>query len=197
MSPRREKLTSPQTRIALARGNRPAQHLLPIPEPVDTEAARALFRAQRRTAVRTVAVLSVLLFGMSGAFALFPALGEVRLGGVPLSWLLLTVAIYPMLFGLALWHVRSAERVEDRAESAGAPERAGPGSGEPGPVRREHGEYGRRRSGHGKHGPGHGRGEFDREKPGPAEPGSGEFDRGAGPARRPGPEGGGDAGRTW
>ncbi|WDZ90187.1 hypothetical protein [Nocardiopsis sp. HUAS JQ3] len=153
MSPRREKLTSPQTRIALARGNRPAQHLLPIPEPVDTEAARALFRAQRRTAVRTVAVLSVLLFGMSGAFALFPALGEVRLGGVPLSWLLLTVAIYPMLFGLALWHVRSAERVEDRAESAGAPERA--------------------------------------------EPGSGEFDRGAGPARRPGPEGGGDAGRTW
>ncbi|MEV6819031.1 hypothetical protein AB0M72_09750 [Nocardiopsis dassonvillei] len=139
MSPRREKLTSPQTRIALARGNRPAQHLLPIPEPVDTEAARALFRAQRRTAVRTVAVLSVLLFGMSGAFALFPALGEVRLGGVPLSWLLLTVAIYPMLFGLALWHVRSAERVEDRAESAGAPEHAGPGGGEPrrrpGPAR--------------------------------------------------------------
>ncbi|WP_435113149.1 hypothetical protein [Nocardiopsis synnemataformans] len=144
MSPRREKLTSPQTRIALARGNRPAQHLLPIPEPVDTEAARALFRAQRRTAVRTVAVLSALLFGMSGAFALFPALGEIRPGGVPLSWLLLTVAIYPMLFGLALWHVRSAERIEDRAESAadragaaGAPER-GAGSGE-----RSRGQHGR------------------------------------------------------
>ncbi|NKY96473.1 hypothetical protein [Nocardiopsis alborubida] len=144
MSPRREKLTSPQTRIALARGNRPAQHLLPIPEPVDTEAARALFRAQRRTAVRTVAVLSALLFGMSGAFALFPALGEIRPGGVPLSWLLLTVAIYPMLFGLALWHVRSAERIEDRAESAadragaaGTPER---GSGRRGgPGRGEHG----------------------------------------------------------
>lgn len=124
MSPRREKLTSPQTRIALARGNRPVQHLLPVPEPVDTEAARRLFRAQRRTAVRTVLLLSLLLFGMSGSFALFPVLGEVRLVGVPVSWLILTVAIYPMLFGLAVWHVRAAERLEDRAESEDRPARA-------------------------------------------------------------------------
>ncbi|GAB3724056.1 hypothetical protein [Nocardiopsis nanhaiensis] len=124
MSPRREKLTSPQTRIALARGNRPVQHLLPVPEPVDTEAARRLFRAQRRTAGRTVLLLSLLLFGMSGAFALFPVLGEVRLVGVPVSWLILTVAIYPMLFGLAVWHVRAAERLEDRAESEDRPARA-------------------------------------------------------------------------
>lgn len=116
MSPRREKLTSPQTRVALARGNRPAQHLLPIPGPVDTEAARCLFRAQRRRAVRTIVLLLLLLFGVSGAFAAFPQLGEVRVAQVPLSWLLLTAAIYPLLFGLALWHMRSAERVEDRAE---------------------------------------------------------------------------------
>lgn len=118
MSPRREKLTSPQTRIALARGNRPVQHLQPVPEPVDTEAARALFRAQRRNAVRTVTVLGVLLFGLSGAFALFPTLGDLQVMEVSVSWLLLTVAIYPLLFGLALWHVRSAERLEDRAEAA-------------------------------------------------------------------------------
>ncbi|SIO84847.1 hypothetical protein [Nocardiopsis sp. JB363] len=118
MSPRREKLTSPQTRIALARGNRPVQHLQPVPEPVDTEAARALFRAQRRNAVRTVTVLGVLLFGLSGSFALFPTLGDLQVMEVPVSWLLLTVAIYPLLFGLALWHVRSAERLEDRAEAA-------------------------------------------------------------------------------
>ncbi|GHC77752.1 hypothetical protein GCM10007079_15180 [Nocardiopsis terrae] len=124
MSPRREKLTSPQTRIALARGNRPVQHLLPVPEPVDTEAARRLFRAQRRTAVRTVSLLSAVLFGLSGSFALFPALGQVRLAGVPVSWLLLTVAIYPALFGLALWHVRAAERLEDRAERLARDRRA-------------------------------------------------------------------------
>ena len=124
MSPRREKLTSPQTRIALARGNRPVQHLLPVPEPVDTEAARRLFRAQRRRAVRTVLLLSLLLFGVSGSFALFPVLGEVRLVGVPISWLLLTAGIYPMLFGLAVWHVRAAERLEDRAESEGRRARA-------------------------------------------------------------------------
>lgn len=116
MSPRREKLTSPQTRVALARGNRPAQHLLPIPGPVDTEEARRLFRAQRWRAIRTIVLLSLLLFGTSGAFVAFPQLGEVRVAEVPLSWLLLTAALYPLLFGLALWHMRSAERVEDRAE---------------------------------------------------------------------------------
>ncbi len=127
MSPRREKLTSPQTRIALARGNRPAQHLLPLPGPVDTEAARRLFRTQRRIAVRTVTLLSLLLFGMSGAFAAFPVLGRIRLWDVPTSWLLLTVAIYPLLFALALWHVRSAERVEDRASSGLVKDRTPPG----------------------------------------------------------------------
>lgn len=120
MSSRREKLTSPQTRIALARGNRPAQHLLPIPGPVDTEAARRLFHRQRRTAVRTVFLLSVLLFGISGAFALFPELGQVRLAQVPVSWLLLTVGTYPLLFGLALWHLRSVERAEDHAAAGKA-----------------------------------------------------------------------------
>ncbi|WP_130395307.1 hypothetical protein [Nocardiopsis dassonvillei] len=181
MSPRREKLTSPQTRIALARGNRPAQHLLPIPEPVDTEAARALFRAQRRTAVRTVAVLSVLLFGMSGAFALFPALGEVRPGGIPLSWLLLTVAVYPMLFGLALWHVRSAERIEDRAESAA--DRAGAARAP------EHGAP--------EHGRDPGRGEHGFGRPGRGEPGREEPRRKPGGARGPGRASGEDTGRTW
>jgi hypothetical protein len=120
VSPRREKLTSPQTRIALARGNRPVHHLLPVPEPVDTEAARRLFHAQRRTAVRTVLLLSVVLFGLSGSFALFPVLGQIRLAEVPLSWLLLTVGLYPVLFGLALWHVRAAERLEDDAETRAA-----------------------------------------------------------------------------
>jgi hypothetical protein len=120
LSPRREKLTSPQTRIALARGNRPVHHLLPVPEPVDTEAARQLFQSQRRTAVRTVVLLAVLLFGLSGSFALFPVLGEIRLAGVPISWLLLTVGIYPTLFGLALWHVRAAEHLEDEAEARAA-----------------------------------------------------------------------------
>lgn len=129
MSPRREKLTSPQTRIALARGNRPAQHLVSIPGPVDTEAARRLFHAQRRTAVRTVTVLAVLLSGMVGAFVLLPELSQVRLAGVPVSWLLLTVAVYPVLLGLAVWHVRAAERIEDRNKAGSAGRSAGKAAG--------------------------------------------------------------------
>ena len=135
MSPRREKLTSPQTRIALARGNRPAQHLLPIPEPVDTEAARRLFHRQRRTAVRTVALLSLLLFGMSGVFALWPQLTHVRPAGVPLSWALLVAAVYPLLFLLALWHVRSAEKAEARAARAAEEHTASEHASAPPPTR--------------------------------------------------------------
>lgn len=125
MSPsRREKVTSPQTRIALARGNRPVQHLLPLPGPVDTEAARRLFRRQRRTAARTLGLLTALLFGMSGLFALLPGLSRVRVGDVPVSWLLVTVVIYPLLLGLAFWHLRSTERAEEH--SAVESERAEP-----------------------------------------------------------------------
>lgn len=137
MSPRREKLTSPQTRVALARGNRPAQHLLPIPGPVDTDAARRLFRAQRWRAVRTIVLLSLLLFGVSGAFAAFPQLGEVRVAQVPLSWLILTAALHPLLFGLALWHMRSSERVEDHAERDRGPGSAKGHTGPPGAPRQD------------------------------------------------------------
>ncbi|GAA2415104.1 hypothetical protein GCM10010420_51160 [Streptomyces glaucosporus] len=120
---RRVKVTSPQTRIALARGHRRHPQLLPLPAPADAEAARAVFAAQRRTALRTVALLGVVLFGSSGAVAALPALDRVSVWGLPLSWLVLAFATYPVLLLLALCHVRRAERAEDRggAGRAGGP----------------------------------------------------------------------------
>jgi len=45
-------------------------------------------------------------------FAMFPELGRMEVLGLRLPWLLLGVLVYPFLFGLGLWHARTAERVE-------------------------------------------------------------------------------------
>lgn len=45
-------------------------------------------------------------------FALFPDIGLITVLGLRLPWLLLGVLVYPFLFGLGLWHTRTAERVE-------------------------------------------------------------------------------------
>jgi hypothetical protein len=116
--PRRVRITSPQTRIALSRGNRPAQQLLPPPTPgsreedATTAAARALFVRQRRLAVRTLCVLGALLFGLSGLIGALPVLDRVTVLGIPASWLLLMTASYPLLLVIAVLHVRGAERRE-------------------------------------------------------------------------------------
>ncbi|MBB1245746.1 hypothetical protein GL263_19605 [Streptomyces durbertensis] len=120
MSPtRRVKVTSPQTRVALARRSRVERGVLPLAGPADPELARRVFAAQRRLAIRTVALLALVLFGTSGLIALLPVLDRVTFGGVPVSWLLLAAATYPVLLVVAVLHVRSAERVEDAACGGG------------------------------------------------------------------------------
>lgn len=112
---RREKVTSPQTRIALARRHRPHPRPLPLPGPADPERARRVFVAQRRTALRTMAMLAAVLFGTSGTIALFPVLDRMTVAGVPVSWLVLATSTYPLLLLIAAVHVRAAERTDDRA----------------------------------------------------------------------------------
>ncbi|MDS1271633.1 hypothetical protein RIF23_15160 [Lipingzhangella sp. LS1_29] len=117
---RRTRVTSPQTRIALARRHRGGQHLLRVPAPADTERARLVFLAQRRRAVGSMLLLALVLFGLSGLVAFVPALGELRVAQFPLSWLLVGVVAYPVLVTLAMWHVRAAERIERTAGPGGA-----------------------------------------------------------------------------
>lgn len=137
---RRVRVTSPQTRIALARRHRPVQQLLPVidesMDPASLAAARETFARQRRLALRTLAVLGALLFGLSGLLAALPVLDRLSIGQVPASWLLLMAASYPLLLVIAAGHVRSAERIEDTGRTAD------PSGGQPpgGPA----GERGRR-----------------------------------------------------
>ncbi|MCZ7413728.1 MULTISPECIES: hypothetical protein [unclassified Streptomyces] len=142
---RRERVTSPQTRIALARGVRGVRRPLPLPGPPDPELARRVFAAQRRALTRTLGLLALVLFGTSGLIAALPALDRVTLGEVPVSWLVLATATYPVLLLIAVLHVRTAERTEHaerarrtrRAEGTGWAGWAVPGAdGDgPGPAR--------------------------------------------------------------
>lgn len=70
----------------------------------------ALLREQLLLAVRIIVAL-VLTVGLAPLlFYLVPSLADVRLGRVPLVWLLLGVLVYPWLVYLGWRYVRSAER---------------------------------------------------------------------------------------
>lgn len=105
---------SPQTRLARARRRgHPGQHLL-RPDPGGTDRARALYHAQRRPAVLTLVLMGLLLGGLPLAFSTWPVLDEVRIAGIPLSWLLLGVLPFPVMAAAAIWQLRRAESIEDR-----------------------------------------------------------------------------------
>jgi hypothetical protein len=73
---------------------------------------RSLLRAQLRLGLSVIAVLALALGTMPLVFSAIPRLGNVRVLTVPLPWLLTGVSIYPVLLGVAWWHVLAAERAE-------------------------------------------------------------------------------------
>lgn len=75
---------------------------------------RSLVRAQLRQAVSVLAVVGIALGTLPLVFMLLPALDDVRVATVPLPWLLLGVAVYPVLMVIAWWHVGRAEETERR-----------------------------------------------------------------------------------
>jgi hypothetical protein len=72
----------------------------------------SLLRSQLRLAVLVLLALGVLVAGLPLAFTLFPRLLDVRLLGMPLPWVLLAFAVYPVLLGLGWLYVRAAEHNE-------------------------------------------------------------------------------------
>ncbi|HEX4249583.1 MAG TPA: hypothetical protein VH008_17090 [Pseudonocardia sp.] len=105
-------MTSPQTRLAMARHRPGARRQLPHLAPADLERARRIHRAQLRAALAAVGLLALLIVGLPVLLAAFPGLDGVRVGGLPVSWLALGVLPYPALVLLARWQLRRAERLE-------------------------------------------------------------------------------------
>jgi hypothetical protein len=73
---------------------------------------RSLTRAQLGLALRIFAVFGCLLMGLPALFALAPRLGRFEVLGIPLPWVVLGLAVYPLLVLLGLLYVRQAERNE-------------------------------------------------------------------------------------
>lgn len=110
---RRVAVMSPQTRLAHSRRRSRWRWRAPTLDPADAERAVRLYRSQRRLAFAPLVLLLGGIVGLPLLFAAFPGLDDVRLAGVPLSWIALVVLPYPALSLLAGWHLRRAERLED------------------------------------------------------------------------------------
>lgn len=88
---------------------------------VDAMYVRSLIRSQLRLALVCaggfVAATIVFVVGI----ALLPALDETFVAGVPVSWLLLGLGVYPLAISVAALYVRAAQRNEARYRSLAEP----------------------------------------------------------------------------
>ncbi|TNC22978.1 hypothetical protein [Amycolatopsis alkalitolerans] len=110
---RRVAVTSPQTRLAHAHRRASGPWRTPRLDPAESARALSLYRRQQAPAVLTLTALLILLCGLPVVFALWPGLDQVRVGGIPLSWLMLGVLPFPVMVLLAVWQLRRAEKIED------------------------------------------------------------------------------------
>jgi hypothetical protein len=73
---------------------------------------RALIRSQLRLAILVCVALAVLLGGTALVLGLETWLAHIRVGDIPLPWLILGALAYPPLILLAVFTARVAERNE-------------------------------------------------------------------------------------
>ena len=109
---KRVAVSSPQTRLAMARRRPGTTSDHPHLAPGDLERARTAHREQLRWALAAVVLLGGLIIGLPVLLAAFPGLDDVRLLGIPVSWLAVAVLPYPLLIMLSRWQLARAEQVE-------------------------------------------------------------------------------------
>ncbi|HET9654041.1 MAG TPA: hypothetical protein VFP72_01720 [Kineosporiaceae bacterium] len=110
--PQRVRVTSPRMAATARAPVRTVSREIDEQTGVGEVYLRSLLRAQLRLGLSVIAVLALALGTLPLVFAVIPRLGTVRLFTVPLPWLLVGVSVYPLLFGVAWWHVIAAERAE-------------------------------------------------------------------------------------
>jgi hypothetical protein len=110
--PRRVVVTSART-SAVRRSRGPsATREIDEQTPLGEVLVRSLMRAQLRIALYVFALAGSVIGGLPLLLAAAPGLSRVHLLGLPLTWLLLGVVVYPVVC-LAAWaYVRAAERNE-------------------------------------------------------------------------------------
>ncbi|MBT2517944.1 hypothetical protein J7E29_10905 [Streptomyces sp. ISL-90] len=121
-APARVRVTAPRHGTAAASARPAPGRTLGAPAPAPTSDiagvyVRSLIRSQLRLAivVATGFAAATALFVL--AIALVPALDSTFVFGVPLSWLLLGVGVYPLAITVGGLYVRAATRNEARYRS--------------------------------------------------------------------------------
>lgn len=111
-APRRVRVTSPR-RDARRRGEqRPGSVELTEQTGLGEVYLTALLRAQLRLAAAVLVGVAGLLGGLPVLFLLVPQAAAATIGPVPVPWLVVGVAVYPVAYLAARVHVRQAERIE-------------------------------------------------------------------------------------
>jgi hypothetical protein len=112
----RVRVTSPRTgatrRAPSRSGTRDIAEQMTEQTGVGEVYTRSLLRTQLRLGLSVVAVVGLGIGSLPALFALEPQLAAVRVLTVPLPWVLVGVAVYPVLLAVAWWHVRASERAE-------------------------------------------------------------------------------------
>jgi flagellar biosynthesis protein FliR len=107
----RVRITSPRTVAARSRGRRSNASEIDALTRVGEVYVQSLMRAQLRLAAYVVVALAVTLGSLPVLFRVVPV-GNIHVLGIPLTWLVLGLVVYPWLVVLAWWYVRRAERNE-------------------------------------------------------------------------------------
>ncbi|MEO9139807.1 MAG: hypothetical protein ABI345_12150 [Jatrophihabitans sp.] len=108
----RVRVTHPRTDAARRVPARPAAREIDEQTELGDLYMSSLIRGQRRLALGLCAAVAVLLIGTALAFALAPRLGDLRIFGLALPWVVLGALVYPVMIALGWYAVRSAEHNE-------------------------------------------------------------------------------------
>lgn len=109
---KRVTVTHPRTAAARGTSRRGLRGDVREQTPLGVTMISSLRRAQLRLAVLVGTGLVVGLGGIPVLFLAFPALRELRVGGLALGWIVLGLLVFPAICGAAWWYVRAAERTE-------------------------------------------------------------------------------------
>jgi hypothetical protein len=108
----------PRQRITGPRASYPVRRRPALEAEIDEQTAlgevlmRSLIRSQLRLAGVVIGTLAVTLGMLPVLFSLAPSTGRADVAGLPLPWLLLGIVVYPVLIGIGVYYVRQAERNE-------------------------------------------------------------------------------------
>lgn len=106
----------PRERVVLSqrRGARVVRTRVEVAEQtgVGEHLVRGLVRAQLGLAVRLAAVVAAIFVAIPILGHLFPPLSQTTVGGIPVSWLVLGLLLYPVLYLIGRLYIRLAEQAE-------------------------------------------------------------------------------------